>query len=270
MSSSRRRIDIDGLAFGVIDTPRPADSAAPMIVMVHGIGMSHRYLSRLHAVLAGSTRVVSVDLPGFAGLPKPRRDVDVVTMGRALADVIATLGEERVVLVGHSMGSQWVIEAARHRPEPVTAVVIIGPVADERYRTVPAQARALALDTFGETPLVNTIVFTDYLRCGIPWYLVQVRHMLDYPTERRLRDLSAPVLVIRGGDDPVAGREWCRRLRDAARNSRLVEIPGHHHVAQHTAPRAVAAAILFHTASDWPDAAAMHAAAEGEGAPSIL
>lgn len=241
-----------------------------MIVLVHGIGMSHRYLSRLHAVLADSTRVVSIDLPGFAGLPKPGADVDIMGMGQALGEVIATLGETRVVLVGHSMGVQWVIEAARKRPEPVTAVVLIGPVADERHRTLPAQARALAVDTLGETPSINTIVFTDYVRCGIPWYLTQLRHMLAYPTERRLGELTVPVLVMRGGDDPVAGRAWSRRLRDAARVARLVEIPGHHHVVQQSAPHAVADAILFHTETSWPDAAEMHAATVGEGAPSVL
>lgn len=267
--TAERRIDTAGLEFRLLESPRPAGSAAPTIVLVHGIGMSHRYLSRLHDELARSTRVVSVDLPGFAGLPKPQRDVDIVAMGEALGAVVAGLGEERVVLVGHSMGAQWVIEAALQRPESVSAVVVIGPVADERQRTLTAQARGLAVDTFGETPLINTIVFTDYLRCGIPWYLRQVRHMLAYPTEKRIHGLTVPVLVIRGGSDPIAGREWCRRLRDSARVSRLVEIPGHHHVTQHSAPRSVADAIRFHTSEQWPDAAQMHARAVTRSRSSI-
>jgi pimeloyl-ACP methyl ester carboxylesterase len=147
--------------------------------------------------------------------------------------------------------------------------VAIGPVADERYRTVWAQARALTLDTFGETPLINAIVLTDYVRCGVPWYLRQLRHMLAYPTERRIRALTVPVLVVRGGADPVAGRSWSRRLRDAARVSRLIEIPHRFHVAQHSAPSAVADAIRFHTESRWPDATEMAAASHSEEAPSI-
>ena len=269
MGSDRRRISTGGLTFGVIESPRPAGSLAPVVVLVHGIGMSHRYLSRLHDVLARSTRVVSIDLPGFAGLPQPREAADVRRLGRALADVIATLNEERIVLVGHSLGAQWVVEAALHRPHAVSAVVAIGPVADERHRTMPSQAVALALDTLGETPFINAIVFTDYLRCGIPWYLTQLRHMLDYPMEKRVRRLSVPFLVLRGGDDPIAGRGWCRRLRDAARVARFVEIPGHHHVVQQSAPLAVADAILFHTASTWPDAAQVHARSESKATPSI-
>ncbi|MCR2784193.1 MULTISPECIES: alpha/beta hydrolase [unclassified Microbacterium] len=216
------------------------------VVLVHGVGMSHRSLSRLHDELAADSRVFSVDLPGFAGLPKPG-DVDIEAMAAALGDVIAALDIGPAILVGHSMGAQWVVEVARQRPELAAHVVVIGPVADDRHRTLPAQMRALALDTLGETPNTNAIVFTDYIRCGIPWYLTQVRHMLAYPIDKRVADLTAPLLVIRGEHDPVAGMRWCRRLRDSAAAGALAIIPGRHHVAPHTAPKAVAAAIRAHT-----------------------
>lgn len=255
MSPSRRRVVVDQMTFGLWESPRPPGTDSPAIVLVHGIGMSHRYLSRLQGVFADFTRVVSVDLPGFAGLPKPSGDPDVERMGRALSEVIASLGEEGIIVVGHSMGAQWAAEAVLHRPERVQAVVAIGPVVDQRHRSLRAQARALAVDTLGETPLINLIVFADYLRCGVPWYLKQARHMIAYPTEKRYSALQPPVLVMRGGDDPVAGRAWCRRLRDAARAARLVEVPGRHHVVQHSAPRAVAAAIMANTAGPWPPSA---------------
>lgn len=248
----RRLLVTSGLTFRILESPRPAGSTAPTVVLVHGIGMSHRYLSRLHDVLADTTRVVSVDLPGFGGLPKPRFDVTIPQMAAGLAQVVASLDDDRVVLVGHSMGVQWAVEAALQHPEYVRAVVPIGPVADEAHRTLGAQAKALALDTLGETPAINTVVFTDYLRCGVRWYLRQARHMLAYPLEERVAALTMPVLIVRGSEDPIAGRAWCRRLRDAAAVSRLVEIPGHHHVAQQSAPRAVASAILAHTAGAWP------------------
>ncbi|MFB8190559.1 alpha/beta fold hydrolase [Microbacterium sp. NPDC055988] len=255
MSPSCRRVVADRMTFGLWESRRPPGADSPSVVLVHGIGMSHRYLSRLHAVLADLTHVVSVDLPGFAGLPKPSDDPDVRRMGRALSEVIASLGEERIIVVGHSMGAQWAAEAVLHRPERVQAVVAIGPVVDQRHRSLMAQARALAVDTLGETPLINLIVFADYLRCGVPWYLKQARHMIAHPTEQRYAELQPPVLVIRGGDDPVAGRAWCRRLRDAARAARLVEVPGRNHVVQHSAPRAVAAAIMANTVGPWPPSA---------------
>lgn len=58
-----------GLAFRALSTRR---ANAPTYVLLHGIGMSHRYLARLHAELATDAEVHSIDLPGYAGLPKPR------------------------------------------------------------------------------------------------------------------------------------------------------------------------------------------------------
>lgn len=251
MAEEGRRIDVDGLAFRVIESAGPAGSAAPTVVLVHGIGMSHRYLAKLQEVLAESTDVVSIDLPGFGGLPKPEVDVDVERMAAGIADVLTLLGRESTILVGHSMGAQWVVEAARQRPSLASMVVTIGPVTDERHRTLGAQARALGLDTLGERPSTNAIVFTDYIRCGIRWYLMQLRHMLGYRIEDRVRELRMPLLVIRGGSDPVAGRDWCRRLTDEAPVSRFVEVPHRPHVVQQSAPFAVASAILFHAADHW-------------------
>ena len=239
-----QRMDIGGLAFRVLSSISPA-SREPAIVLVHGIGVSHRYLSRLHDELAAHRTVISVDLPGFGGLPKPRHDVDVPSMARALTQLLEQLALGPAILLGHSMGTQWVIEAALQRPELLTSVVAMGPVVDDRHRTVLRQTWALSIDTLREPPTVNAIVLTDYLRCGVPWYLTQLRHMLAHRLEDRVPFLAVPLLLIRGGEDPIAGLEWCRRLRRSAPRAHLVQIPGHHHVAQHTAPKAVASAILL-------------------------
>ncbi|MFW2513008.1 alpha/beta fold hydrolase [Demequina sp. SO4-13] len=231
------------LTFRTIRDLPHRSSTSPTFLLVHGIGMSHRYLSRLHGALGAKATTVSLDLPGHGGLPKPGLDVDVPLMARGIAGAIESLDVGPVVVIGHSMGAQWVAELAHQRPDLVKAVVLIGPVVDSRRRTLPAQMAALARDTFGESARVNGIVATDYFRCGVPWYLAQARHMLRYAIEDTLEQLTAPVLIIRGARDPIAGSEWCRQLGDRAAGSRLVEIPRHHHVVQESAPREVAAAI---------------------------
>jgi pimeloyl-ACP methyl ester carboxylesterase len=244
-----RRYEQGPLAFEVFATPAQRDTGRAPVVLVHGIGMSHRYFARLHDALSEDSAVYSIDLPGFARLPKPGFDVNVVAMARGLAEAIEALDVGPVILVGHSMGSQWVVEVAAERPDLVSHVVAMGPVTDDEHRSALAQALALGRDSLGEPPLVNAIVFTDYLRCGIPWYLAQVRHMVAYPIEDRVARLEVPLLIIRGEHDPIAGLQWCRRLRDRAPSAALVTIPGRYHVAQFSSPRAVADAISFHTAA---------------------
>jgi pimeloyl-ACP methyl ester carboxylesterase len=169
--------------------------------------------------------------------------LEVAETASGLAQVLDALGAGPYILVGHSMGTQWVVELAAQRPDLVQALVLIGPVTDRRRRSMPLQALALSRDTVGETPGVNQRVFTDYLRAGPSWYLRQVRRMIDYPIEDRLAEVAAPVLVLRGGNDPIARADWSRLLRDRAARGSMAVVPGHRHVVQHTAPRAVASAI---------------------------
>jgi pimeloyl-ACP methyl ester carboxylesterase len=243
-AATTRVLRVAGMAFRAITTP--GDAGDRTFVLVHGIGMSHRYLARLHDRMSQSGTVHSIDLPGFGGLPKPAHAPNIADMAGALGGLLTQLGVADAVLVGHSMGCQWVVELAAQSPDLARLVVIMGPVADSEHRTALAQSVALAVDTLGEPPAANLAVFVDYLRCGPRWYSRQLPFMLGYRIEDRVEDLTMPVLVLRGGKDPIAGLEWCRRLRENARNGALVIIPGSHHVAQMSAPRAVASAILAH------------------------
>ena len=233
------------LEFRLLDSAHTVSNDLPVFVLIHGIGMSHRYLESLHDRLAERARVISIDLPGFGGLPKPSWNPDVAAMARGIADALRQYDLQRVVLVGHSMGAQWAVEAAAQHPDFVHSVVAMGPVADAAHRTVGAQARALALDTLREKPGTNLIVFGDYFRAGISWYLAQLRHMLAYGIEDRVAVLRVPLLVIRGEADPVAGAEWCEYLCDTAPDGEMKSFDGSH-VVQRFSPEAVAEGVLQH------------------------
>lgn len=237
-----REWTIDGLRFR--SRSSIADPGAPTYVLIHGVGMSHRSYLHLHRELAPTATVHSLDLPGFAGLAVPRDDVTVSRMGDALAELIRELCPAPAILVGHSMGVQWAVAAALRHPASARAVVLIGPVVDDRHRTLLAQARALALDGFREPPRVNGRVLLDYLRSGLRWFFQQVGHMLAYPTERRVEELRVPVLVVRGSRDPVAGDDWAHRLAGHAAEGDVVVIPGSAHHVERTAARAVASVIM--------------------------
>ena len=261
---------VRGMTFRVLTSTAQDVSEPRPYVLVHGIGASHRYLTPLHADLARTADVYSIDLPGFGGLPDPEDDVDVAGMAAALGEVLDRLGLTGCVLIGHSMGSQWVVELAAGRPDLALGVVAIGPVADDRHRSFGAQMMALAVDSVGEPPVVNRLVFGDYLRCTLRWYLRQARHMVEYRLENRVGDLTVPLLVVRGANDPIAGTEWCRRLRDRAEHGSLVVVPRKRHVVQYTAPGAVAAAVRAWRADAARNRRRLAAASAGFGDPARI
>ncbi|TFD94606.1 alpha/beta fold hydrolase [Cryobacterium lactosi] len=238
-------LPVTGATVNVLSTAGPEGADGPVFVLVHGIGMSHRYLTRLHGELAQAGEVHSVDLPGFGRSPKPRDGVTIEQYAEYLGELLPMLSPGPVVLVGHSMGAQFVTETAVRHPTLVAHLVLIGAVTDPTRSSVLRQGLDLGRDTLKEPLDGSRIVLADYLRCGPRWYLATLRPMLAYRTDLRLREVLAPTLVIRGKDDPVSRHDWGVHLAAQAPRGRLLELPGRH-LVQFSAATATAAAIRAH------------------------
>src|ERR1700736_2151867 len=81
---------------------------APTFVLVHGLGVSSRYMIPLAKHLARSARVFAPDLPGFGKSPGPCRVLNVPELAEALLEWTQTRIHGPLVLVGHSFGCQVV------------------------------------------------------------------------------------------------------------------------------------------------------------------
>lgn len=244
-----RIVTTGGLTSHVHFLAGPAASIGPVFVLLHGIGMSHRYYRRLQLLLARHGDTFAIDLPGFGGTPTPDRQLSVADYAAHAAAVLEKMGARRVVVVGQSMGTQFATELAVQRPDLVSHVALLGPVVDPSRRTVLQQSLSLGLDCLKESPLANAVVFTDYARSGMRWYLTEVPVMMGYDLDARLALASQPVTVIRGSRDPIAPRDWCEKLAATAPHGRFLEIPGKPHLVQHSGAAGVAAEILRLAAS---------------------
>lgn len=234
---AKRTVEVEGVRFNL----RSGGQGGPRFLLVHGIGVSHRYFLPLARELAQYATVLMVDLPGFGGTPKPGRSLSIGDFARlTLAALEMDDDGGPAVVVGHSMGTQIAIEMARQQPAAVAGVVLLGPTADLAARSAPAQGWRLLKDIFRESFLSNVVVFTDYLRCGPVWYARILPAMLNYETENRIREIETPLVVARGEYDPVAPRAWVHQLTGVSRNGRTVEIAGKPHVVMFIHPEAVA------------------------------
>ncbi|MGN6324678.1 alpha/beta fold hydrolase [Pseudolysinimonas sp.] len=227
----------------------PAD--APSFVLVHGLGVSSRYFHPLAAELARSAHVFLVDLPGYGAAPDPRRDVTLEDHAAALAAAIRSAGIDAPVLVGHSMGSNVVSLVADRDPDVTDRIVLLAPTLEPELRTAGRAIRRLLLDGLREPPRVFAIAASDYLvRCGLPYLLRQLPHLLEDRVEERMERLRARVLVVDGDRDPIVPNRWVHHLARGVPDteSRIVRGP---HVIMHTDPVATARWMLaFARAAD--------------------
>lgn len=225
---------------------RTGSDDGPQFVLVHGIGVAASYFERLARVLARTGGVHVLELPGFGPAPRPARPLTVEEHAEHVVDYLRTAGLDRAVLVGHSMGSQFVVEAALKGAEHVAAVIAMGCVVDPDARSAARQGWRLLKDVLREPPRANWAVLKDYVRTGPRWYLATLPAMLDYRLEEAVGGLVHPLLVVRGGRDPIAPQAWSEQVCRAAPDARMVEILGAGHVVMWSHPEEVGAAVVAH------------------------
>ena len=98
------------------------DGSLP-VVFVHGLVGDHTDFDSQTAFFASTHRVVAVDLPGAGESGHDRVSWTMEALGEDVATVINHLGLDQVVLVGHSLGGNVTVEAARRLRGRVAGLV---------------------------------------------------------------------------------------------------------------------------------------------------
>lgn len=229
-------IDVDGTLVHMRVSTEPVPADAPTVVLVHGLGLSGRYMRPVAARLARRYQVYVPDLPGFGDSAKPERVLDVPGLADTLVAWMRAARIGRAALLGNSFGCQIIADLAARRPELVERAVLQGPTAPPEERTwfwqfvrwrqnQPYNPRSMRPSTRG-----------DYRKAGYYRVLRTFHYSLDDPIEDKLPRIPAPVLVIRGGRDPICRQDWAERVTSRLPHGRLVVIPGVAHTLVYTAP----------------------------------
>ena len=98
---------------------RPFDKNKPLIIFVHGSGLSHMVwvLQTRYFAFRGYS-VLAVDLPGH-GLSSGESLKTIEEMGDWVGDVIGAVGCKEASLVGHSQGCLVTMECVAQHPEKI-------------------------------------------------------------------------------------------------------------------------------------------------------
>ncbi|MBE1493931.1 pimeloyl-ACP methyl ester carboxylesterase [Amycolatopsis lexingtonensis] len=104
----------------------PGGPASFSFVLVHGWARSRADWAPVLEGLCAIAPVVAVDLPGHGASP-PGGGMRLPQVAADVHAVIERLGLARVVLVGHSAGSEVAAFLARREPELVAGLVVVDP-----------------------------------------------------------------------------------------------------------------------------------------------
>ena len=234
---AQRRIAVHGLQVHYLVSTNPVPAQRLRLVLVHGYGMSSRYMVPLAQNLARDFRVYAPDLPGFGRSDKPKRVLDVPDLADSLAAWMTALGLGPAVLIGNSLGCQVAVEFALRQRERVACLVLQGPTPDPAARTARQQVLRQVLNSrYDGSPRMGWIALSDFMRAGPHRLLLTLRHLLRHRIEERLTEVPIPALVLRGTRDPVVPRPWAQRAAHLLPQGRLIEVAGAAHVMNFHAP----------------------------------
>lgn len=119
------------------------------LLFVHGWCINKSYWTDQVAFFSKKYRVVTMDLPGFGKSGKNRTAWNTVTFGKDVNTVIAQLHLKNIILIGHSMAGDIVVQAAINAPKEV-----IGLVGIDNFKNVGV----------GETPSrKDTLIYNQYI-----------------------------------------------------------------------------------------------------------
>ncbi len=219
------------------------DVTAPPVVLVHGLGVSGRYMVPLLSRLGVEFHAVAPDLPGFGRSGDPVEPLGLVGMADALAEWMTAAGLERAAMVGNSLGCQVIAHFAARHPERLTRAVLVSPTMDPSAPRPRQQVARLLWDTPRERWPLALIASRDYVEAGWRRGLRTLHAGLRDAAAEHYRQLRVPTLVVRGGRDPIVSAPWAREVSRLLPDGRLVTVPGAPHAVNFSAPDALAAIV---------------------------
>lgn len=145
---AHRTVEADDLAIHYVD-----EGAGPLVILLHGFPYTwFEWRHQISALARAGFRVVAPDIRGFGQSGKPA-EIEDYTILHSAGDVVAllaALGQDSAVLVGHDLGAWVAAAAARLRPDLFPALALISTVVGPREAQRPSAGWAkLAAQTGG-------------------------------------------------------------------------------------------------------------------------
>lgn len=227
----------------------------PPVILIHGTGSQHLVwpaeVRRLQA-----TTVFTIDLPGH-GKSGGTAFHQVRQYQSSLINLIAALGYNRAVLVGHSLGAAIALQFAHDHPQHVAGLVCLSAAASfqldptfiDQFRQPQAQKTTLELlKAYFEPKHGNRTWYPRFIKSlsevrNSLWY-ADLRACATFDLRNNLPHIKTPTLVLAGTEDPLVSYSSASFLAQQLPNARLIRYIHHGHLLMLEDPIRVAHDIL--------------------------
>jgi pimeloyl-ACP methyl ester carboxylesterase len=240
--------------------------AAPVVVLIHGLGLNRQIWQWHEPALAARYRVLSYDLFGHGESAPPPETASLSVFSDQLRDLLVELGIARCAIVGFSLGGMINRRFALDHPERAAALAILnspherGP---EAQRLV--EKRAAQVVGGGSEATIDSALerwFTPEFRAARPGVMALIRQWRagndaeSYPqscmvlaagvTELIRPDppITAPTLVMTGEKDSGSTPAMSRAIAAEILGAETIIVPRLQHMGLVEEPSLFAEALL--------------------------
>jgi 2-hydroxy-6-oxonona-2,4-dienedioate hydrolase len=213
---------------------------AKNIILVHGIGLSSRYMLPLAEELSNKYTVYAIDLPGFGKSGRPSGKYELEVLATSLRGFIEQNGIASPVLIGNSFGCQVIIKYLK-RYATNTPAILIGPTMNVFERSYIMQMIRWLQNLKNEpTKKLSWILIKDIVGSGV----VRVFKAFDLGIKDKPEDgldrLNNRILFLRGELDPIVPMRWLKFLANKNKSFSVSELPNAGHALNYSSPKPLA------------------------------
>jgi pimeloyl-ACP methyl ester carboxylesterase len=241
-----RTVTVRGISTHLFEA---GDPSAPPVLYLHGTFLGNLWLD-FHLALTEQFHIYAPDTPGFGLSERPDWMRDMSDYVLYFRDLLDTLGLEKAVLIGHSLGGWMAAELAVWYPERVEKLVLTNaagirvkgsPIGDLFAMNAQELMMACFDDFSAAAPLMPAEVNVDYLisqyrqlttLASLAW-----NPSYDPKLERRLERISCPTLIIWGENDRLIPPVYAGAFQRAIPGSQVAMLSGTGHMPMFEKPQ---------------------------------
>jgi 3-oxoadipate enol-lactonase len=236
---------------------------APRLTLIHSLALDRSIWDGVVNALGGDADVLALDCRGHGESSKPPGPYSTEQFAGDVRDVLASVGWDRTIVAGASMGGSVTLQFAVSYPEMLDGLVLIDTTAwygadapkswHERGQKAVTDGLA-SLIAFQQTrwfsdgfrtgnPEIADHFAKVFLKSDLRAYAATCDMLGNFDLREKLAGIAVPTEILVGEEDYATPPDMARALHAGIAGSNLTIVPGARHLTPIEIPDRIAAVI---------------------------